>query len=62
MKKVKTQEIAAAWRVNRTTVVRIMRRCGFDGMKTGKSKQCARFYDVADIKNVETLMRKNANQ
>lgn len=48
-------ELGARWGYHQSSVIRVMRRFGFSGMKFGSSKQAARRYANRDVIIVEKL-------
>jgi len=48
-------ELGSRWEYHPSSVVRVMRRFGFSGMKFGPSKQAARRFADADVKTVERI-------
>ena len=48
-------ELAIRWEFHPSSVIRVMRRFGFGGMKFGTTKQAARRYADHDVKTVEKL-------
>ena len=48
-------ELGARWGYHASSVVRVMRRFGFSGLKFGSARQAARRYSDEDVKTVEKL-------
>ena len=47
--------LAIRWGYHPSSVIRVMRRFGFSGLKFGTSKQAARRYADADVRKVEKV-------
>ena len=52
--------LAKKWDKHPTTVVRIFRRHGVTGLKSGQAMQSSRMFEMDDVLRVEKLLRLNA--